>query len=77
VPKLVQLLLGLNHRVDIGRTNDPVRMYLREMRSVQLLSREGEVAIAKRIEAGREMTPALSASRNSLPSSPTSRRLAS
>src|SRR6202030_2512679 len=40
---------------DIGRTDDPVRMYLREMRSVQLLSREGEVAIAKRIEAGREM----------------------
>jgi RNA polymerase primary sigma factor len=40
---------------DIGRTDDPVRMYLREMWSVQLLSREGEVAIAKRIEAGREM----------------------
>src|SRR5271169_4871076 len=40
---------------DIGRTDDPVRMYLRDMRSVQLLSREGEVAIAKRIEAGREM----------------------
>jgi RNA polymerase primary sigma factor len=40
---------------DIGRTDDPVRMYLREMRSVQLLSREGEVAIAKRIEAGREV----------------------
>ena len=36
------------------RTDDPVRMYLREMGSVQLLSREGEVAIAKRIEAGRE-----------------------
>jgi RNA polymerase primary sigma factor len=40
---------------DIGRTDDPVRMYLRQMRSVQLLSREGEVVIAKRIEAGREM----------------------
>ena len=40
---------------DTGRTDDPVRMYLREMRSVQRLSREGEVAIAKRIEAGREM----------------------
>src|SRR6266478_1486443 len=40
---------------DSGRTDDPVRMYLREMRSIQLLSREGEVAIAKRIEAGREM----------------------
>ena len=36
------------------RTNDPVRMYLREMGSVELLSREGEIAIAKRIETGRE-----------------------
>jgi RNA polymerase primary sigma factor len=40
---------------DIGRTDDPVRMYLREMGSVELLSREGEIAIAKRIEAGREL----------------------
>ncbi|MEP0337971.1 MAG: RNA polymerase sigma factor RpoD [Alphaproteobacteria bacterium] len=40
---------------DLGRTDDPVRMYLREMGSVELLSREGEIAIAKRIEAGREM----------------------
>ncbi|HEX6103697.1 MAG TPA: RNA polymerase sigma factor RpoD [Alphaproteobacteria bacterium] len=40
---------------EIGRTDDPVRMYLREMGSVELLSREGEIAIAKRIEAGREM----------------------
>ena len=39
---------------DLGRTDDPVRMYLREMGSVELLSREGEIAIAKRIEAGRE-----------------------
>jgi RNA polymerase primary sigma factor len=38
----------------IDRTDDPVRMYLREMGSVELLSREGEIAIAKRIEAGRE-----------------------
>src|SRR6266511_804182 len=38
----------------IERTDDPVRMYLREMGSVELLSREGEIAIAKRIEAGRE-----------------------
>jgi RNA polymerase primary sigma factor len=38
----------------IERTDDPVRMYLREMGSVELLSREGEVAVAKRIEAGRE-----------------------
>src|SRR6516162_7564903 len=37
-----------------GRADDPVRMYLREMSSVELLSREGEIAIAKRIEAGRE-----------------------
>ncbi len=39
---------------DYGRTDDPVRMYLREMGSVELLSREGEIEIAKRIEAGRE-----------------------
>ena len=37
----------------LDRTDDPVRMYLREMGSVELLSREGEIAIAKRIEAGR------------------------
>ena len=37
------------------RADDPVRMYLREMGSIQLLSREGEIAIAKRIEAGREV----------------------
>ena len=40
---------------DVGRTDDPVRMYLREMGQVELLSREGEIAIAKRIEAGQEM----------------------
>jgi len=39
----------------LGRTDDPVRMYLREMGTVELLSREGEAAIAKRIEAGRDM----------------------
>ncbi|MDO9459718.1 MAG: RNA polymerase sigma factor region1.1 domain-containing protein, partial [Alphaproteobacteria bacterium] len=39
---------------EMERTDDPVRMYLREMGSVELLSREGEIAIAKRIEAGRE-----------------------
>ena len=39
---------------DIGRTDDPVRMYLREMGSVELLSLEGEIAICKRFEAGRE-----------------------
>ena len=38
---------------DIGRTDDPVRMYLREMGTIELLSREGEIEIAKRIEAGR------------------------
>ena len=41
-------------REPTDRTDDPVRMYLREMGSVELLSREGEIAIAKRIEAGRE-----------------------
>ena len=40
---------------EVGRTDDPVRLYLREMGSVELLSREGEIEIAKRIEAGREM----------------------
>jgi len=40
---------------DTGRTDDPVRMYLREMGQVELLSREGEIAIAKRIEAGRAL----------------------
>jgi RNA polymerase primary sigma factor len=38
---------------EVDRTDDPVRMYLREMGSVELLSRQGEIAIAKRIEAGR------------------------
>lgn len=38
-----------------GRTDDPVRMYLREMGNVELLSREGEISIAKRIESGKEM----------------------
>src|SRR5262249_27139081 len=46
---------GGNLDCDDTRTDDPVRMYLREMRSIRLLSREGEVAIAKRIEAGREI----------------------
>ena len=40
---------------EVSGSDDPVRMYLREMGSVELLSREGEIAIAKRIEAGREM----------------------
>ena len=40
---------------ELGRTDDPVRMYLREMGNVELLSREGEIAIAKRIEAGRDL----------------------
>ena len=41
-------------REPTDRTDDPVRMYLREMGTVELLSREGEIAIAKRIEAGRQ-----------------------
>ncbi|MGC6474415.1 MAG: sigma-70 family RNA polymerase sigma factor, partial [Candidatus Puniceispirillaceae bacterium] len=40
---------------EVSGSDDPVRMYLREMGSVELLAREGEIAIAKRIEAGREM----------------------
>ena len=40
---------------EIGRTTDPVRMYMREMGAVDLLTREGEIAIAKRIEAGLDM----------------------
>ena len=43
-----------NTGASADRTDDPVRMYLREMGTVELLSREGEIAIAKRIEAGRE-----------------------
>jgi RNA polymerase primary sigma factor len=43
-----------NTREGADRTDDPVRMYLREMGAVELLSREGEIAIAKRIEAGRD-----------------------
>ena len=53
------------------RTDDPVRMYLREMGTVELLSREGEIAIAKRIEAGREAMIAGSAKARS-PSRPSS-----
>ncbi|QFT59262.1 RNA polymerase sigma factor RpoD [Sulfitobacter sp. THAF37] len=49
--KEVALSSGSAEKLD--RTDDPVRMYLREMGSVELLSREGEIAIAKRIEAGR------------------------
>ncbi|WP_432816759.1 RNA polymerase sigma factor RpoD [Sulfitobacter sp. JB4-11] len=49
--KEVALSSGGTEKLD--RTDDPVRMYLREMGSVELLSREGEIAIAKRIEAGR------------------------
>ncbi len=45
---------GGNSKESHDRTDDPVRMYLREMGTVELLSREGEIAIAKRIEAGRD-----------------------
>ena len=48
-----ELTLGSGTSEKLDRTDDPVRMYLREMGSVELLSREGEIAIAKRIEAGR------------------------
>ena len=52
-PKEIVLGSGTSEKLD--RTDDPVRMYLREMGAVELLSREGEIAIAKRIEAGRDM----------------------
>ena len=48
-----ELAVSASETEKLDRTDDPVRMYLREMGSVELLSREGEIAIAKRIEAGR------------------------
>ena len=48
-----ELITAQSASENLDRTDDPVRMYLREMGSVELLSREGEIAIAKRIEAGR------------------------
>ena len=48
-----ELVVAASTSETLDRTDDPVRMYLREMGSVELLSREGEIAIAKRIEAGR------------------------
>ena len=48
-----EVTLASQQTEKLDRTDDPVRMYLREMGSVELLSREGEIAIAKRIEAGR------------------------
>ena len=48
-----ELVVASTQSETLDRTDDPVRMYLREMGSVELLSREGEIAIAKRIEAGR------------------------
>ncbi len=53
-PKVAVAASEVEEEEDYGRTDDPVRMYLREMGSVELLSREGEIAIAKRIEAGQE-----------------------
>ncbi len=52
--KKAETTVTTNTGAAADRTDDPVRMYLREMGSVELLSREGEIAIAKRIEAGRE-----------------------
>jgi RNA polymerase primary sigma factor len=54
VPTQPKLPAKAETREPTDRTDDPVRMYLREMGTVDLLSREGEIAIAKRIEAGRE-----------------------
>src|SRR6056297_4113848 len=53
IGKKGEITLGSGKEEKLDRTDDPVRMYLREMGSVELLSREGEIAIAKRIEAGR------------------------
>ena len=53
-PKGEEAVVEMEANVEYERTDDPVRMYLREIGSVELLSREGEIAIAKRIEAGRE-----------------------
>jgi RNA polymerase primary sigma factor len=50
----VQTFTATAKKETVDRTDDPVRMYLREMGAVELLSREGEIAIAKRIEAGRD-----------------------
>ncbi|WP_159975701.1 MULTISPECIES: RNA polymerase sigma factor RpoD [unclassified Novosphingobium] len=50
-----RLVVDNKKKETVERTDDPVRMYLREMGAVELLSREGEIAIAKRIEAGRDM----------------------
>jgi RNA polymerase primary sigma factor len=50
-----RVVVDTKKKETLERTDDPVRMYLREMGAVELLSREGEIAIAKRIEAGRDM----------------------
>ncbi|MFC0203386.1 RNA polymerase sigma factor RpoD [Novosphingobium soli] len=50
-----RVMVDAKKKETVERTDDPVRMYLREMGAVELLSREGEIAIAKRIEAGRDM----------------------
>ncbi len=54
IPTQPKLPAKTDSKTTADRTDDPVRMYLREMGTVDLLSREGEIAIAKRIEAGRE-----------------------
>ena len=51
--KSTEVVKAASTTTEVDRTDDPVRMYLREMGSVELLSREGEISIAKRIEAGR------------------------
>ncbi|MGF1660166.1 MAG: RNA polymerase sigma factor RpoD [Rubrimonas sp.] len=52
-PESREVVASQTAAAEVDRTDDPVRMYLREMGTVELLSREGEIAIAKRIEAGR------------------------
>ena len=53
-PDVAAPVAEVKKKETVDRTDDPVRMYLREMGAVELLSREGEIAIAKRIEAGRD-----------------------
>ena len=53
-PLNLKKVLKSKKKKQTGKTDDPVRLYLRDMGAVELLSREGEIAIAKRIEAGRE-----------------------
>lgn len=54
--EVVEALVATTSQLELGRTTDPVRMYMREMGTVELLTRQGEIVIAKRIEEGIRMT---------------------